>query len=335
MARLFFAQRSAGDAVQALVERQRAASIAERTTLHVHLHRLPTGAQYQTLVLQWRLRQVEAVIGWLDACAAPQPGTALVAYPIAALTDSANPMLAHQFVAYVCSSAGQQVLVQHGFIAADTTAAPPAAPHTLPTEPAPRVLRVFAAASLTSAFEVLGAAFGTQHPGVEIIFSFAGSHHLAQQLANGPPADVFAAAHRTSMDAAIQMGRVQTGSERICAYNRLAVVTGRTNSLPFHSLGDLAQPGRRLVFGSDATAVGHYALDLLEQVDHAGAFGARGRLAVLQNVVGYAATPRAVLERIIAGEADAGIVFVSDYHSAADQVRSPVIYPTLLPWSLS
>ncbi|NJL34664.1 MAG: molybdate ABC transporter substrate-binding protein, partial [Chloroflexaceae bacterium] len=172
-------------------------------------------------------------------------------------------------------------------------------PHPRPTEPAPRVLRVFAAASLTSAFEVLGAAFGTQHPGVEIIFSFAGSHHLAQQLANGPPADVFAAAHRTSMDAAIQMGRVQTGSERICAYNRLAVVTGRTNSLPFHSLGDLAQPGRRLVFGSDATAVGHYALDLLEQVDHAGAFGARGRLAVLQNVVGYAATPRAVLERIM------------------------------------
>jgi molybdate transport system substrate-binding protein len=129
------------------------------------------------------------------------------------------------------------------------------------------------------------------------------------------------------MERVIEAGRIRAGSERLCAYNRLAVATPRNNPAHLLNLCDLAKPGRRLVLGSDATAIGHYALDLLEQVEQVGCLGNSGRLAVLQNVVGYEATPRAVLARVLAGEADAGIVFASDCYSAAGQVASPIIYP--------
>jgi molybdate transport system substrate-binding protein len=121
----------------------------------------------------------------------------------------------------------------------------------------------------------------------------------------------------------------------VCAHNRLAVATTRRNTAPPLALADLAQPGRRLVVGSDATAVGHYALDLLDHSEQTGDLGARGRLAVLQNVVDYADTPNAIVAQLLAGEADVGIVFASDCASVADQIVSPLIYPAVLPWGAS
>lgn len=333
LARLFFARRAGSSTVRALLGQQREASQTQRDELVCSLQRVPAHS-YEYLVLQWRLRQLAALQEWLDTWAAPQMLTPLVSYPIAALSDSPQHTLAQQFVAFVCSPAGQQVLEQHGLLSACSSAeAAPAA--SSETASSGQVLSVFAAASLTEAFQALGQAFSAAHPGAQVVCTFAGSHALARQLVQGAPADVFASAHRIPMDMVVQAGRVQPGSQRICAHNRLAVATSRSNPAHLLSLGDLAQPGRRLVFGSDGTAIGHYALDLLEQVEQVGSLGDYGRLAVLQNVVCYEDTPRAVLARIIAGDADAGIVFVSDCHSAAEQVASPIIYPAPLTWGSS
>jgi molybdate transport system substrate-binding protein len=334
LARLYFARRSGNTA--AILARQRAASQRERDDVRRQLAALPDPTSFAALTLHWRQRQAETVLAWLDMHATPHSAGALISYPIAPLHDSPHPALAQQFVASVCSAAGQRVLLQHGFLAADTAAteaAPP--PSAAGTPEAPRTLTVYAAASLTGAFRELGRQFEAAHPGTRINVRFAGSHSLAQQLEQGAPADVFVAAHRVPMERAIAAGRVAAGSVQICAHNRLAVATTRHNAARLLTLADLAQPGRRLVFGSDATAVGHYALDLLDHGEHTGDLGARGRLAVLQNVVDYADTPHAIVAQLLAGDADVGIVFASDCASVAEQLVSPLTYPAALPWSAS
>jgi molybdate transport system substrate-binding protein len=323
--------------VQALVNRQRDTSQRERDELRHQLAALRDPTSFTALTLHWRLQQVEAVLTWLDTYATPRIIESLVSYPIAPVHDSPNPALARQFVEYVCSPTGQNMLLDHGFLASDGPVLNSNNPS--PTEvlsvDAPRTLTVFAAASLTGAFLKIGRKFEAAYPGTRITFQFAGSHHLAWQLEHGTPADVFASAHRVPMEHVIAAGRVVADGVQVCAHNRLAVATIRRNPVRLLTLADLAQPGRRLIFGSDATAIGHYALDLLDRGEQMGDLGTRSKLAVLQNVVGYADTPHAVLEHLIAGEADAGIVFASDCASAADQVVSPLIYPAALPWSTS
>lgn len=332
LARLYFAHRIGNEAVQHLVKRQHIATHACRDTLHAQLHALTDRSSFEYMVLQWRLHQVDTLLEWLGTCTAPPPLTSLVGYSIAPLCNTPRSTLAEQFVDYILSPQGQQTLVEHGLLAAgsvDTHRKP-----AVPTTPAADsedgttyVLTVFAAASLVDAFQVLGESFSAARRGVRVEYTFAGSHSLAQQIIAGAAVDVFASAHRAPMARVIQAGRIRASSERLCAYNRLAVATPRNNPSHLLNLCDLAKPGRRLVLGSDATAIGHYALELLEQVEQVGCLGSSGKLAVLQNVVGYEATPRAVLARVLAGEADAGIVFASDCYSAAGQVASPIIYP--------
>jgi molybdate transport system substrate-binding protein len=85
-------------------------------------------------------------------------------------------------------------------------ASQPTATQTVTEMPAsaisePTVLKVFAAASLTEPFGEIGKVFETNHPGVTAVFNFAGSQQLAQQINEGAPADVFASANKTQMDA--------------------------------------------------------------------------------------------------------------------------------------
>ncbi|MFC8943233.1 molybdate ABC transporter substrate-binding protein, partial [Streptomyces griseoincarnatus] len=63
-----------------------------------------------------------------------------------------------------------------------------------------RTLTVYAAASLTSAFEQIAADFEAAHEGVDVELSFAGSSDLVAQIQQGAPADVFASADTTNMD---------------------------------------------------------------------------------------------------------------------------------------
>jgi molybdenum ABC transporter molybdate-binding protein len=337
LARLYFARRSGNATVHALLARQRNISQRERDDLRRQLAILPDPTSFAALTLQWRLRQVEAALTWLDMQAAPYSTEALVSYPIAWLHDSPNPALARQFVAYVCSPAGQRVLRRYGFLAADAPVREEASPPLPPGEAAngPRTLTVYAAASLTDAFRKIGQQFEAANPGIRLVLWFAGSHSLAQQLVSGATADVFVAAHRVPMEHLIVAGRIAADDVQVCAYNRLAVATPRRHANHLLTLADLAQPGRRLVVGSDATAIGHYALDLLDYGEQTGDLGTRGRLAVLQNVVDYADTPHAIVEQLLAGNADVGIVFASDCAGVAEQLVSPLTYPAALPWSIS
>lgn len=185
---------------------------------------------------------------------------------------------------------------------------------------APELL-VYAAASLTEAFEEVGAAFERANPDVRVAFNFAGSQQLVQQLAQGAPADLFASAHQRHVQTAIDAERVVPGTERVFATNRLTVIVPRDNPAGVDSLHDLAQPGVRLVLADAEVPAGQYALAFLEKARRTPAFGAAYQEAVLSNVVSYETNVRAVLSKVALGEADAGIVYTSDVGArAAEQV---------------
>ena len=186
---------------------------------------------------------------------------------------------------------------------------------------APRTLTVLAAASLTGPFTELGLQFEAGHPDVKIAFNFAGSQQLAQQLALGAPADVFASASQKYMDAVLTSGRVAGGGDAAFANNRLVVIYPAANPAGLQKLQDLARPGLKLVLAAQGVPAGQYSLDFLDKAAHDPAFGAAYKEDVLKNVVSYEENVKAVLAKVSLAEADAGIVYLSDIsQEAANQI---------------
>jgi len=171
---------------------------------------------------------------------------------------------------------------------------------------------VFAAASLTDAFNEVGKAFEAANPGAKIAFNYAGSQQLAQQIGQGAPADVFASANAAQMEAAIKTGRVVSGTAQTFARNRLVVITPKTGPNPITQLKDLAKPALKVVLADKAVPVGGYALDFLRKASATPDFGAAYSQTVLANVVSYEQDVKAVLSKVALGEADAGIVYATD-----------------------
>lgn len=194
--------------------------------------------------------------------------------------------------------------------------APPAAP----TTPPPATLTVFAAASLTESFGELGRLFEEQHPGVTVVFNFAGSQQLVQQLAQDAPTDLFASANDRQMQAAVETGRVAAASPQTFVHNRLVAATPADNRAGLASFADLAQPGLKLVLAAPEVPVGQYAQEFLQLAGQDPALGADFVAAVTQNIVSYEENVRAVLSKVALGEADAGIVYATDAASAGDAV---------------
>ena len=188
----------------------------------------------------------------------------------------------------------------------------PPATQSSPAAPTPIRLTVFAAASLSEAFTEIGQNFTILNPGVEVTFNFAGSQQLAQQIDQGAPVDVFASANRAQMDVAVASGRVLTSTQQIFAYNRLVVVTPADNPAGITTLQDLRNTGIKLIFAAQDVPVGQYSLDFLDKADAANTLGAGYKAAVIANVVSYEENVRAVLSKVMLGEADAGIVYGSD-----------------------
>jgi len=191
-----------------------------------------------------------------------------------------------------------------------------------PAAPTATNLTVFAAASLTDAFNEIGKNFEAANPGVKLVFNYAGSQQLAQQLGQGAPADVFASANAKQMDVAIQAGRIVTGTAHTFVRNRLLVIAPKDNPAQIKTLQDLAKPGLKLVFAAKEVPVGQYALDFLDKATKDGSMGADYKTTVLANVVSYEDNVRSVLAKITLGEGDAGIVYSTDAYSLTNKIQS-------------
>lgn len=182
-------------------------------------------------------------------------------------------------------------------------------------------LVIFSVAPFTEAFEDLGAQFRADHPDVTLTFNFAGGPQLAQQMNEGAAVDLLAF-NEQLLPRFVQTGRVISGTEQLFTYTQPVVVVPASNPAQITTLADLATPDTKIVLGSEETAIGQYSLRLLEKAAQVPDLGTEYRDAVLNNVVSYETSVRAVLAKVIVGEADAAIVYASDLVGAdADQVE--------------
>jgi molybdate transport system substrate-binding protein len=179
-------------------------------------------------------------------------------------------------------------------------------------------LTIYAAASLTEAFQQLGQQFETAQPEVEVVISFAGSQQIAQQLSQGAPGDLFASANEKQMTNVINFGRVLEGSDQEFVHNHLVLILPAGNPGGINELGDLTSSGLELILADQSVPVGAYAQEMLQRAEQDPRFGADFKSSVLRNVVSYEENVRAVLTKIILGEADAGIVYASDAAGAKE-----------------
>jgi molybdate transport system substrate-binding protein len=177
---------------------------------------------------------------------------------------------------------------------------------------APRTtLQVFAAASLTDAFNEIGRALEKQDPGLKVVMNFAGSQQLAAQIDQGANADVFASADDRWMDYLRGRGLLAASpSTFVC--NRLVVIVPRSNPGRIRRLQDLARGGVKLVIGAEAVPVGHYTKVVFANLARDSAFSEDFAFRVNHNVVSQEENVKSVVGKVQLGEADAGVVYRSD-----------------------
>jgi molybdate transport system substrate-binding protein len=212
------------------------------------------------------------------------------------------------------------------------TAVPPTETPLPPTDtpvpptatPAPRTLIVFAAASLTGSFGEIGKAFEAANPGVSVKFNFAGSQVLNTQITQGAPVDVFASANHTYMDSLVTADLVAQGAPEDFANNVLEVILPANNPANIQTLQELGKPGLKIVLADKSVPAGAYSLAILDNLSKNAAYGADFKTKVLANVVSNETDVKQVVAKVQLGEADAGIVYVTDA-IAAPELKTIVI----------
>lgn len=169
--------------------------------------------------------------------------------------------------------------------------------------PAERVLTVYAAASLTEVFGDLESAYEAAHSAVDVVTVFGGSSELAATILEGAPADVFASANEKQMDIALSETAARPQN---FASNVLTVIVEPGNPLGITGLEDLAREDVVSVVCAAQVPCG----------------AATVALADLQ---GIALAPSSqensvtnVLGKVASGQADAGVVYVTDVARSAE-----------------
>jgi molybdate transport system substrate-binding protein len=167
-------------------------------------------------------------------------------------------------------------------------------------------LTVLAAASLTEAFNDAKKTLEQKHAGLAITDSFAGSQQLVSQVQNGAPADVVATADQASMSTLASAGLVDTPT--VFAHNKLEIVVASGNPKGVKGLADLARPDLVVVLEDPSVPAGKFARQALQKA-------------------GITVAPRSLeldvkseLQKVAMGEADAGIVYVTDVSAAGSRV---------------
>ena len=167
---------------------------------------------------------------------------------------------------------------------------------------------MFAAASLSETFTALGKQFETDNPGVTVKFNFAGSSDLAQQIVNGAPADVFASASDATMKT-VTDGGAAAGEPVIFAKNVLQIATAPGNPKGIATFADLAKPDLKVVVCAPQVPCGAAA-------------------AKIEQATGVTLTPvseepdvKSTLGKVTSGDADAGLVYVTDVAAAGTSVQ--------------
>ncbi len=169
-------------------------------------------------------------------------------------------------------------------------------------------ITVFAAASLTGAFNEIGDAFTTANPDAKVTFSFDASSALVQQITQGAPADVFASADTANMDK-LTNAQLNGTAPVLFATNLLGIIVPKGNPAGITSVADLANPDVKVVVCAPEVPCGKYAAQMFESA------------GITVTPVSQEQNVKGVVTKVTAGEADAGIVYVTDVKAAGDSAE--------------
>lgn len=169
-------------------------------------------------------------------------------------------------------------------------------------------LTVFAAASLRTPFTDLARQYERDHPGTKVQFNFAGSSDLVAQLQQGASGDVLATADERTMSIASADGLTERST--VFASNTMTIAVPSGNPGGVVGLASLADPALRVVVCAPQVPCG----TATQRV-----FQASG---VAVSADSEESSVTGVLNKVSTGEADAGIVYMSDVATAGPAVRS-------------
>ena len=201
----------------------------------------------------------------------------------------------------VAASAGMLVTAVTGCSTSESPAT------RAPSGPAAGEVTVFAAASLKATFTEIGAQFQAAHPGTTVRFNFAGSSDLVAQLQQGAAADVLAPADARTMDRA-SADTLLAGEPTAFATNTLMIAVPPDNPAGITSFADLAGEGVQVVVCAPQVPCGAAT----QQVE--------ANTGVTLAPVSEESSVADVLNKVATGEADAGVVYVTDVRASDARV---------------
>ncbi|MEV7966400.1 molybdate ABC transporter substrate-binding protein [Sphaerisporangium sp. NPDC088356] len=167
-------------------------------------------------------------------------------------------------------------------------------------------LTVFAAASLTGTFTELGKTFEAAHPGTSVKFNFGSSATLAQQITQGAPADVFAAASPATMKTVTDASAATAPTTFV--RNKLQIAVPPDNPAKVDELKDLSDAKVKVALCAEQVPCGAAAVKAL---DAAG---------LKVTPVTYEQDVKATLTKVELGEVDAALVYKTDVLAAGGKV---------------
>jgi molybdate transport system substrate-binding protein len=168
---------------------------------------------------------------------------------------------------------------------------------------------VFAAAPLKPAFTLLSGKFQTDNPGATVGFDFASSSELANKLTRGATADVFASADSAQMDTVVKADLTDSDPVNF-ASNTLVIITAPGDPKKITSFADLARPGLRVVVCQAPVPCGAAAQRIEDST------------GVHLEPTSEEPTMAEVLTKVTQGEADAGLVYLTEAHQAGEKVST-------------
>ena len=214
------------------------------------------------------------------------------------------------FLAAVCAVIAALVLAACS--SSTTTSAPSSSSGTSSSAKLSGTVTVFAATSLTDAFNQIGAAFEKANPGVTVKFNYQGSSSLATSINQGAPADVFASAAPANMKTVTDAGNA-VGTPKIFASNTGEILVETGNPKKITSVKDLANPAIKVVVCAPEVPCGAVAQEIFKNA------------GVTVKPVSEETNVGGVVTKITLGEADAGIVYVTDAKENASKATGVAI----------
>lgn len=190
-------------------------------------------------------------------------------------------------------------------------------------------LLVGAAASLQHVLQEITPLYQAKVTNQKLDYNFAASGVLQQQIEQGAPIDVFISAATKQIDALQQKNLLIAGTQRNLLTNRLVLVTPKQEAIAIKDFRELVNPEiNRIAIGEPRSVpAGQYATEVLKNLNI---------LEQVQSKFVLGSSVKAVLAAVATGDADAGIVYLTDAKSSAQvtiattadpQFHSPIIYP--------